>query len=254
MAASPCSMSGTSALPKPSWKPCCRVKAVRSVSNRFEFTLGVPSRPRAWRRFDRPWRPRITRLCSSAPAFRSNARRHLNFLFGAHGQAFYAIGLRDQHAFMGGLRLGLEARTSPANVGVTANLFASGGGFHQSASESVVLLRASPPPSRTSLYGEVGGGLSVHTPMGLGRFGGSRRHRRSGRARVLQRSKRFELVAAWSHHRYQPVMRRWTFPREARVEIHLPHLPSSRRKPGPMVQRDGPTTFTRIVGSRLSPG
>ena len=34
-------------------------------------------------------------------------RRRLNFLFGAHGQAFYEIGGTSQRAFMGGLRLGL---------------------------------------------------------------------------------------------------------------------------------------------------
>ena len=133
-------------------------------------------------------------------------RRRLNFLFGAHGQAFYEIGGTSQRAFMGGLRLGLEAQTSPAKWGVAANLFASGGAFHQSATSPFSTL--GPLPSRTSPYGEVGGGLSVHTPMGLGGFAATRRHRRSGRSRVLQRSKRHELVPVWSHHRCQPVMRR----------------------------------------------
>jgi len=95
-------------------------------------------------------------------------RRRLNFLFGAHGQAFSEIGGTYQRAFMGGLRLGLEAQNSPAKLGVAANLFASGGAFYQAASNPLSSTDLSPTPSRSSLYGEVGGGLSVHTPM----FGG----------------------------------------------------------------------------------
>ncbi|MBL8894649.1 MAG: DUF4157 domain-containing protein, partial [Rhizobiales bacterium] len=92
-------------------------------------------------------------------------RRRLNFLFGAQGQAFYNLGLKDQKAFMAGLRVGIEAQTSPAKVGVAANLFASGGGFYQAASNPWSFTGLSPTPSRSSLYGEVGGSLSVNSGM-----------------------------------------------------------------------------------------
>jgi len=92
-------------------------------------------------------------------------RRRLNFLFGAQGQAFYNLGLKDQRAFMAGLRVGIEAQTSPAKVGVAANLFASGGGFYQAASNPWSFTGLSPTPSRSSLYGEVGGSLSVNSGM-----------------------------------------------------------------------------------------
>lgn len=95
-------------------------------------------------------------------------RRRLNFLFGAQGQTFYDLGVTDQRAFMAGLRLGVEAQTSPANFGVTANLFASGGGFYQAASNPLSSTGLPPTSSRSSLYGEVGGGLSLHTPMFAG--------------------------------------------------------------------------------------
>jgi hypothetical protein len=95
-------------------------------------------------------------------------RRHLMFLFGAQGQAFSDLGVTDRNAFMGGLRLGLEARTSPANFGVTANVFASGGGLYQPASSPPSYTGLSPTPSRTSPYGEVGGGLGLQFGMANG--------------------------------------------------------------------------------------
>jgi uncharacterized protein DUF4157 len=95
-------------------------------------------------------------------------RRRLMFLFGAQGQAFNDLGFKDQRAFMAGLRVGLEAQTSPAHFGVTANLFATGGGFYQAASNPLSFTGLSPTPARSSLYGEVGGSLSLHTGMGGG--------------------------------------------------------------------------------------
>ena len=85
------------------------------------------------------------------------------FLFGAQGQAFSDLGSRDQRAFMGGLRVGLEAQTSPAHLGVTANLFATGGGLHQPASSPPSFTGLSPTPARSSLYGEVGASVSLHS-------------------------------------------------------------------------------------------
>ncbi|MGH6840956.1 MAG: DUF4157 domain-containing protein [Methylocella sp.] len=95
-------------------------------------------------------------------------RRRLMFLFGAQGQIFDSVDPKLQRAFMGGLRLGLEARTSPTHFGVAANLFATGGGFHQQASNPLPFTGLSPNPARSSLYGEVGGSLSVQS----GVFGG----------------------------------------------------------------------------------
>ena len=95
-------------------------------------------------------------------------RRHLMFLFGAQGQAFGRLGERDRNAFMGGLRLGLEGRMSPANFGVTGNVFAGAGGFYLPGTTALPGSSLSPTPGRTSLYGEVGGGLGLHLGTGLG--------------------------------------------------------------------------------------
>ncbi len=61
-------------------------------------------------------------------------RRRLLFLFGAEGQAFSSLDYRDQNAFTAGLRLGIEAQTTPAKPGVRADIFASGGGLYAPAS------------------------------------------------------------------------------------------------------------------------
>lgn len=98
------------------------------------------------------------------------ARRRLNFLFGVQGQVFSDLGIADQNALMAGLRLGLEAQTTPARFGVSANLFGSAGAFYQTASTPPTYTGLSPTAARLSPYAEIGGSLGIHTAMSGGSF------------------------------------------------------------------------------------
>lgn len=92
-------------------------------------------------------------------------RRRLLFLLGAQGQAFSSLDYRDQNAFTAGLRLGIEAQTTPAKPGVRANIFAGGGGLYAPASTPASYSGLTPSAARLSPYGEVGGGLSLQTDL-----------------------------------------------------------------------------------------
>ena len=92
-------------------------------------------------------------------------RRRLLFLFGAQGQAFSSLDYRDQNAFTAGLRLGIEAQTTPAKPGVRANIFAGGGGLYAPASTPASYSGLTPSAARLSPYGEVGGSLSLQTDL-----------------------------------------------------------------------------------------
>jgi len=95
-------------------------------------------------------------------------QRRLSLLLGGQGQLLIGLAPNNRTALMIGLRAGLEAQTSPGKFGLTANIFASGGASHQFAS----------PPSfgqpgadaRTSLYGEVGAGVGIHSNLESGRL------------------------------------------------------------------------------------
>ncbi len=95
-----------------------------------------------------------------------NRRRRLSLLLGAQGEAFGpTLGVQDQTALMAGLRLGLEAQTTPARFGLNANVFATGGGLYAPASRPDPLSGLTAAGSRFSPYGEAGASLSLHFPM-----------------------------------------------------------------------------------------
>ena len=165
-------------------------------------------------------------------------RRRLNFLFGAHGQALFRDGTSRRGPSWADCALVLKRKPHPAKWGVAANLFASGGAFHQSTTSPFSTL--GPLPSRTTPYGEVGGGLSVHTPIGLGGFA-----LRAGIEGAAGREFSNDPNATnWYRFGFTIELSAGSapteFPREASVrfishslESKLPPLPSSRRKPGP---------------------
>jgi hypothetical protein len=90
-------------------------------------------------------------------------QRRLSFLLGGQGQLLKPA---DRTALLIGVRAGFEAQTSPGRFGLTANIFAAGGAFHQL--ESSPSLGQPGAAARTSPYGEVGVGIGVHTNLESG--------------------------------------------------------------------------------------
>jgi hypothetical protein len=92
-------------------------------------------------------------------------RRRLIGLIGAYGQALTSAGSQDQRAFMGGLRVGLQAQTTPANLGLSGSVFASGGGLYAPGSNPPTYTGLAPTTERFSPFGEVGANLNFNVPM-----------------------------------------------------------------------------------------
>ena len=83
-------------------------------------------------------------------------QRRLNLLLGAHFGLLSGLDFNSQSAFMFGARAGLEGRTSPGRLGVTGDVFASGGYLHATDPSA---------PDRNSGYGEIGAGLRLHSGL-----------------------------------------------------------------------------------------
>jgi hypothetical protein len=87
-------------------------------------------------------------------------QRRFMLELGVQGQAFLANGYKERNAFMAGARVGVEARTGPANWGFTSQAFGSAGVLHRPESKPY----GDPTiPSRTSGYGEAGLGFGLHS-------------------------------------------------------------------------------------------
>ena len=92
-------------------------------------------------------------------------QRRLMLMIGAQGQALTEARSDAQKAFTAGLRLGLEAQTTPSGTGIGGGIFGSAGASYAPATSPPSYYNRDPTAERLSPYAE--GGASVFVKPGM---------------------------------------------------------------------------------------